>query len=105
MTYQLPVAPPGHPLILYYKDEGRARPRPGHPYHWTGQRDALDVERVVARGIGAATGLHVRNCGAMQVLPGNCVKAPLPGDAQYDERLREMDGLAGFFVYLLLTVA
>jgi hypothetical protein len=65
----------------------------------------LDVERAVARGLGAASGLHIRNAGAMHVLHGNTVKAPLPGCADYEERLRAMDGLAGFFCYLLLTIA
>ena len=82
-----------------------AHPSPGHPYYWEGQKNVLDVERAVARGLSAASGLHIRNAGAMHVLHGNTVKAPLPGTADYEERLRAMDGLAGFFCYLLLTVA
>jgi len=83
---------------------GSARPAPGHPYHWEGQRDALAAERWIARGLGDASGVHIRNAGSMHILPGNCVKAPLPGAGDYEERMRGMDHLAGFYVYLLLTV-
>ena len=92
-------------LIILVHVAARGLPNLGHPYYWEGQREALDVERAVARGLGPAAGLHIRNAGAMHVLHGNTVKAPLPGSADYEERLRAMDGLAGFFVYLLLTIA
>ncbi len=78
---------------------------PGHPYYWAGQYEALEVERAVARGLGAAAGVHIRNAGAMHVLHGNTVKAPLPGDPHYADTMRRMDSLAGFLVYILLTVA
>ena len=84
-------------------DAGAPRPH-GHPYHWEGQHDALQAERWIARGLGPASGVHIRNAGSMHILPGNCVKAPLAGCADYAERMRGMDHLAGFFVYVLLTV-
>ena len=91
-------------LIVVVGAWPRGLPNLGHPYHWEGQRDALAAERHIARGLGAASGVHIRNAGSMHILPGNCVKAPLPGCADYEERMRAMDHLAGFFVYILLTV-
>jgi len=59
----------------------------------------------VARHLAADTGVIVRNALSYAILAGHCVKAPYPGQADYTDRMRSLESLSGFFVYLLLSIA